>query len=340
MSFLKYGITDLHLHLDGSLSPETVLDLAKLQSIELPADTREGLYSYLTAPAGCEDLNDYLKCFELPLQILQTGEALSISAYRLTEELADRGIRYAEIRYAPQLHTRTGLRQADSVLSVLEGVKKAVKMADKKGKNIRVQIILCCMRGIGNTEANLETVYIAEKYLGRGVAALDLAGAEGVFPTSDYEEIFRLAGELKIPFTIHAGEAAGPESIWKALEFGASRIGHGVRASEDRELVEELRRRRIPLEMCPVSNQQTKTVKDFSKYPLKSYLERGLMVTVNSDNMTVSDTWAGAGYEFLRRQCGLTREEAERLSLNGVEAAFLSENEKAALRKSILAEIR
>lgn len=339
MSFSKYGITDLHLHLDGSLSPEVILELARSQSISLPADTGKGLLSCISAPADCENLNDYLKCFELPLRVLQTEEGLTLAARRLAEELADRGIWYAEIRYAPQLHTSEGMSQEDSVLSVLNGVNMAVKMADKKGENIRIQIILCCMRGAENIEANLETVHVAEKYLGRGVAALDLAGAEGIFPTSDYREVFLLAGKLHVPFTIHAGEAAGPESIWKALEFGASRIGHGVRAAEDRELVKELKRRKIPLEMCPTSNRQTKAVKDFSGYPLRSYLEQGLMVTVNSDNMTVSNTWAGAEYDFLRRQCGLTREEAERLSLNGAEAAFLPDQAKTELRKRILTEL-
>lgn len=332
MSFAKYGVVDLHLHLDGSLSPETVLEQAKRRKIKLPADTKEKLFSYLAAPADCDSLNAYLRCFEIPLSVLQTGEALSFAACELVKGLADKGIRYAEVRYAPQFHTREGLTQENSVAAVLDGVKKAVKMADK---NIKIQLILCCMRGNKNMEANFETVRTAEKFRNRGVAALDLAGAEGVFPTSDYEEIFALARRLGIPFTIHAGEAAGAESIWKALEFGASRIGHGVRAAEDKELVKELIKRKIPLEMCPVSNRQTKAVKDFSAYPLRSYLEQGALVTVNSDNMTVSNTWAGAEYEFLRKQCGLTEEEAKKLSLNSVEAAFLPEGEKRTLKEMI-----
>ena len=181
------------------------------------------------------------------------------------------------------------------------------------------------MRGDRTHAANMETVRTAAKYLGKGVAAADLAGAEGLYPTRDFEEEFTLAGSLGVPFTIHAGEADGPESIRAALKFGAARIGHGVRAIEDGELMEELAGRGTILEMCPTSNLQTKAVKRLSDYPLREYLRRGIKATVNSDNMTVSDTWVGREFGLLFREYALTEEEACQLRKNAEEAVFRCE---------------
>lgn len=336
----KFGKIDLHLHLDGSLSAETILKLAQRGHVELPADTPEGLRPYLTAETGCRSLNEYLKCFDIPLAVLQTAENLKLAAYDLGLGLAKRGLRYGEIRFAPQLHRQKGLAQEEAVQAVLAGLERAAaesRMCIKKedfpgyeekqalagaGQGICLRLILCCMRGNGLCKENLETVGAASRYLGKGVVAVDLAGAEALFPTDDYEEEFRYARSLGIPFTIHAGEADGAKSIRKALEFGAARIGHGVRAIEDEKLMEELKRRGCVLEMCPSSNLQTKAVKSLSEYPLRKYLERGIKVTVNSDNMTVSDTWVGKEFALLSREYGLTKEEAGKLLENAERAAF------------------
>ncbi len=315
----RYGQTDLHLHLDGSLPAETILKLAKKDHIELPADTPEGLRPYLTVKIDCESLNEYLKCFDLPLAVLQTEENLRIAAYELGRDLKERGLRYAEVRFAPQLHGEKGVTQEKAVQAVLEGFAGAMEACQGR---VELKAILCCMRGRKTHAANMETVRVAAQYLGKGVAAADLAGAEGLYPTEDYEEEFTYARSLGVPFTIHAGEADGPVSIWKALEFGALRIGHGVRAIEDERLMEELVRRGTVLEMCPTSNLQTKAVGRLSDYPLREYLRRGIKVTVNSDNMTVSDTWAGREFALLSREYGLTEAEAEILRKNAEEARF------------------
>lgn len=317
-----YGKIDLHLHLDGSLPAETILKLAGKDRIELPSDTAEGLRPYLTARIDCESLNEYLKCFELPLAVLQTAENLRIAAYDLGKELEKRGLEYAEVRFAPQLHGKKGLTQTEAVQAVLTGFRQAEE--ESRG-GIGIRAILCCMRGDRTHAANMETVRTAAKYLGKGVAAADLAGAEGLYPTRDFEEEFTLAGSLGVPFTIHAGEADGPESIRAALKFGAARIGHGVRAIEDGELMEELAGRGTILEMCPTSNLQTKAVKRLSDYPLREYLRRGIKATVNSDNMTVSDTWVGREFGLLFREYALTEEEACQLRKNAEEAVFRCE---------------
>ena len=255
MNMSKFGQIDLHLHLDGSLPAETILRIAKEEGIRLPADTAEGLKPYICAGMDCKSLNEYLGCFDTVLKVLQTERGLCQAARELGENLKVRGLRYAEVRFAPQLHCQKGMSQEQAVTAVLSGLSKAQEDSD-----IRLRTILCCMRGQDNKKANLQTVRLASRYLGKGVVAVDLAGAEALFPTADYEEEFALARKLGVPFTIHAGEAAGPASIRKAVEFGAARIGHGVRAIEDEELMELLASREIPLEMCPISNLQTKAV--------------------------------------------------------------------------------
>ncbi|MGN1267497.1 MAG: adenosine deaminase [Dorea sp.] len=318
----RKGLTDLHLHLDGSLSPKIVLKLARMCDVQLPAETEEELEKYLSVDIHCESLNDYLKCFDLPLLVLQKSEAMELAAYDLGKRLEEQGISYAEVRFAPQLHKQKKMSQKDAVEAVIRGFDKVME-----DREIQLRVILCCMRGDKAEEnvlkENLETIRLAKEYLGKGVVAVDLAGAEALFPTCDFAEEFALARKLGVPFTIHAGEAKGPESIWKALEFGASRIGHGTRAIEDENLMEELARRKIPLEMCPTSNLQTKAVKSIDEYPLREYLKRGMIVTVNTDNMTVSGTTIEKEYEFLKEQYALTREEEEKLIRYGKESVFV-----------------
>ena len=321
---------DLHLHFDGSLLARTVLELAKEQGIALPSEEPDELKLFLAAPADCGSLNEYLEKFDLPLLVLQTREAIRKGMYTLVSSLKEQGMLYAEIRFAPQLHTKKGLTQEQVVKAALQGLQEAAA-----GSFFKAKLILCCMRGADNREENLLTVRTAAAFLGRGVAALDLAGAEALYPTADYGEVFALAKELSVPFTIHAGEADGPESIRAALRMGASRIGHGVRAGEDPELLEELKERQIPLEMCPSSNVQTKAVPSLSEHPVLSYLRRGLLVTVNTDNMTVSDTTIEREFRLLKEELGMTPEERRQLLLNAADAAFLTAEERWRLRDVI-----
>ena len=321
---------DLHLHFDGSLLPRTVLELAQEQGILLPAQEPDELKLFLTAPEDCESLNEYLEKFDLPLKVLQTREAVRKAMYILVSSLKEQGMLYAEIRFAPQLHTKKGLSQERVVQAALLGMQEALA-----GSFFRCKLILCCMRGADNREENLLTVRTAAAFLGRGVAAVDLAGAEALYPTADFADAFGLARELGVPFTIHAGEADGPESIEAALDFGASRIGHGVRAAEKPELLERLRDQRIPLEMCPSSNVQTKAVPSLSRHPVLEFLRQGLCVTVNTDNMTVSDTTIEKEFGLLSRELGMTAEERKKLLLNAADAAFLTSEERWRLKDVI-----
>lgn len=308
---MKNGI-DLHLHLDGSLSPAYMIRQAEKQGISLPVREEEKLVEYLRAPKDCRDLNDYLEKFALPCSVMQTEDALTDAVEDLCKRLKEQGLCYAEIRFAPQLHLEKGLTQDQVVAAAVRGLIQ--------DETFEANLILCCMRMEKNARENLETIKMAEKYLGRGVVAADLAGAEGLFPTSSFEKIFEAAVKAHVPFTIHAGEAAGPESIRAALRFGARRIGHGIRCLEDEKLVTYLREHEIPLEVCPTSNFQTRAVT--GKYPLKEMLEKGLCVTLNTDNMTVSDTTLEKEFRIAKEALGLTENEIEKLQENARKAKF------------------
>lgn len=306
---------DLHLHLDGSLRPQTVRELLYKDGIEFSEKEIEKL---LTVDKDCSDLNDYLRTFEYPVRVLKSGEALERTMYELGEDLCNEGITYAEIRFAP-------LQSAGNELSVDEAVQAAIagaKRVQNRFPELKLGIILCCMRGDCHKE-NILTVESARRHLGNYVCALDLAGAEALYATDMFEEEFHLAKQYGIPFTIHAGEAAGPESIWKALELGASRIGHGIRCIEDDVLVDYLARHEIPLEVCPTSNMQTKVFGDMEEYPLKELLLMGVHTTLNTDNRTVSRTDIAGERKFVKRYCRITDSELELMNEYSKKAAFL-----------------
>lgn len=313
---------DLHLHLDGAITPDIACKLAAFCGIDLP--NGEALEKRLSVSEDCASLNEFLECFALPLSLLQTKETLSEAARLVLDDAFSNGVIYAEIRFAPQLHTQNGMTQEDAVLAVLDGLKKS------KGRG---NIILCCMRGEGNDAANLETVELAKKYLVKdgGVVALDLAGAEGLFPTSKYRGLFAKAREYGIPFTIHAGEADGAESVRLALEYGAARIGHGVRSFEDGEVLKMLKDKAVPLEMCPTSNRQTHAVEDMSAYPFMDYMNMGLKVTLNTDDPAIERTTIAAEYEYMEKTFGLSAKQERILLENAVEAAFTDDKTKAEL---------
>lgn len=310
---------DLHLHLDGSMRPSTVRELLFEQEIADWKDEAEAKAA-LCAPPDCRSLNDYLKCFDYPCRTLQKYDNITRAVRELGEDLSEQDITYAEIRFAPLLSTEGGLSQNDVVEAAIEGAKQA----ERKCRELRLGLILCCMRGFKHEE-NMATVEAARKYLGRYVCALDLAGAEALYATELYEEEFRLARKYGVPFTIHAGEAAGPESIWKALEFGASRIGHGVRCIDDGALVDYLARYEIPLEVCPTSNMQTRVFGSAEEYPIKELLQSGVRVTLNTDNMTVSGTDIYNERTLIKTRFNITDEELELMEEYSAEAAFLKQ---------------
>ena len=322
------GYIDLHAHLDGAITVGVAKQLAEAQGITLPTTDDAELLDLLSVPETCTSLNDFLTCFEQPLSLLQTPTGLRDAVRLVTSEMASEGVAYTELRFAPQVHGLDGMTQEEAIRAALAGLADAA---------IPANLILCCMRGAGNEAANEETIELASKYLVEdgGVVALDLAGAEALFPTYNYLDLFGRARELGVPYTIHAGEAAGPGSVRDALKMGAARIGHGVRAATDEALVDELVERGTPLEMCPTSNRQTYAVPSMDDYPLADYLDRGVCVTLNTDDKAIERTTLAQEFAYAERELGVTPEQLDTMTENAVEAAFTSDDTRAELRRKL-----
>ena len=269
---------DLHLHLDGSLTPREVLFLSDLSGVSLFTREEDALQKALTFDTK-GTLNDYLKKFDLPLSVLQNAEAVSWAVRSLGDRLLQMGYAYAEVRFAPILHTQKGAAAEDVVRGAVKGLQ---------GTKLPMGLILCCMRG-KSREENLRTVELAAEFKGKGVVGVDLAGAEALYPTENYKEVFARASKLGLNITIHAGEAAGEDSVKAALDFGAKRIGHGV-AAKSEDLLDRIKQNDVLIEVCPTSNLQTGAVNSIENHPIKRFLESGIPVALCSDNMTVSAT--------------------------------------------------
>lgn len=324
---------DLHLHLDGSLDPNDMETLAELSQVKLPSNSLEALQKLVTVEPDCTSLAEYLQKFDLPLQVLQTADALEWAAYRLIERLAAQGLAYAEIRFAPQFHQHKGLTQAQAVQAAIKGMQRGVQ---KSG--MPAQLILCCMRADHNEAENMETLRLAKQYLGRGVCALDLAGNEAAYPTQRFAQLFEIARHQQVPLVIHAGEAAGPESVWEAVRQGAVRVGHGIHAAADQALMQKLSQSNVALELCFTSNLQTKGIADASQFPLRKFRDAGIAVTVNTDNMTVSGTDLLQEYHKVQKLYQFSVQEMQTLAMTAANSAFLLPEQRNALKMRIQKE--
>jgi adenosine deaminase len=325
---------DLHLHLDGCVRPETLIRLARERKRALPETDPERLRPYMQAAPDNLNLTEYLTKFDFVLPHLQDAEALELVAFECVQRTAESGGVYVEVRFAPMLHTREGLTADGAIRAVLAGLRRGEAEC-----GIPARAIVICMRH-HDEATNIAAVEAAARFAGDGVAAVDLAGDESRWPTSAFRKVFEAASALELKATIHAGEAAGPDSIREAVErLGAVRIGHGVRAQEDPYVCDLLRERRIPLEMCPTSNIQTRAVPGWDAYPLRRYAAEGLIVTANTDNPTVSGTTIADEYRLLGERLGMTPKEIAALVLNAAEAAFLEPAAKRALKSRVTAAL-
>lgn len=324
--------TDLHLHLDGSLRPETMLELAAEQGVTLPAAQVAELRTHLSPQE--RDLTSYLRVFDLTLSVLDTESALERSAFELAADAASENVRWCEIRFCPILHQKRGLSLEQIVEAVLAGLRRAESQF-----SIRTGVILCGLRQIG-PEVSVRLADLAIAYRDRGVVAFDLAGAEKDYPAKHHREAFQRIREHHVNVTVHAGEAFGPPSIHQALHLcGAHRIGHGTRLHEDAELLAYVNDHRIPLEMCLSSNVQTGAVSELASHPFGSYLRAGLRVTLNTDNRLISDTTLTEELSLAAAAFELDAAAVRKILINGFKSAFLPHAEKAALLRAAISEM-
>jgi adenosine deaminase len=312
----------------------TVLELAREQGVELPAHDLPGLRAAMHIGEISGSLVRYLQAFDVTLQVLQTREALYRAAYELAEDAAQENVRYMEVRYAPMLHTRRGLRLTTVVETVLKGLHDA-----ELEHGILGRIIVCGIRNI-SPASSLEMAELVVAYKNRGVVGFDLAGAEDEHPAKEHQEAFKLVRQNNINVTIHAGEAYGPPSIAQALHIcGAHRIGHGCRLREDGDLLHYVVDHRIPLECCPSSNVQTGAVQSLASHPMRLYFNLGARVTVNTDNRLITDTSVSKELWLCHSEMGMPLEDIKQIILNGFKSAFMPFHEKRRFLETISAEL-
>ena len=318
---------DLHCHLDGSVDPGLVRDFLRQQGREI---SEEELLTQLQVPDDCPSLAVYLERFGLPLSALQSRQNLTEAAYRLAMNAAAEGVVYLEVRYAPDFCKEGDMKTTAETIEAIEaGLKKAREEIASFGF-LGTGIIACAMRHLP-PEQNLKMFREARELLGSGLVAVDLAGDEAAFPMRGFVPLFEEAEHLGLPFTIHAGECGSCENVKGAIELGAKRIGHGIAMRDSRALQIVAADRHIGVEVCPVSNLQTKAIPSIHEYPLRAFMQAGIPVSVNTDNRTVSNTSSTRELTLLNETFALTDEELKQIYLGSVETAFADDSIKERL---------
>jgi adenosine deaminase len=316
--------SEIHTHLEGAVRPETILELAPDYRISLPANTVEGLKKHIQMRPG-ETLLDFLKKFDCFRFVFDHPESLRRISYELIEDNVRENVLYTELRINPIKHPN--LLSVDGVLdAVLEGMEQA-----RQDFDVEAGLIVSINRSY-SLESAMDVARAAVARMDRGVIGLDLAGDEVHHPVEKFQAVFDFALANQLHITIHAGEAAGPQSMARAVDIcHAERIGHGVRLAEDAAVEARFQKRKIPLEMCPSSNLLINVVQDLPSYPLARYYHSGIPVTLNSDDRHIFDINLTGEYLAMAQHQGLSLAELEDISLTGARVSFLPPARKSAL---------
>ncbi|EIC08967.1 Adenosine deaminase [Microbacterium laevaniformans OR221] len=338
----------LHDHLDGALRPQTIIELADEIGLDVPSTDAEELADWFEDQSDSGSLVEYLKTFDLTTAVMQSADGLRRVAKEFVEDLAADGVIYGEVRWAPEQHLGGGLSLEEAVEAVQEGIEEGEDAVDRSGRDIRVGQLITAMR---HADRSLEIAQLAVAFRGRGAVGFDIAGAEDGFPPSRHRAAFDYLASEFFPVTVHAGEAAGLDSIRSAILDGrALRLGHGVRIAEDLEVVQQqgdevlvtfgdlarwVRDREIPLELSPSSNLQTGAIaawgKSLEDHPFDLLYQLGFAVTVNVDNRTMSRTSLTRELALLAETFDYRLEDLEAFQLNAAAGAFLSVEEREEL---------
>jgi adenosine deaminase len=319
----------LHEHLDGVLRPQTVIELARDADYkDLPTDDSQELGKWFFRGANQASLAKYLKGFVHTIAVMQTEEALERVAYEQAEDLSKDGVIYFETRFAPIFHTRQGLSHQQAVSAVLKGLDRG-----RKDFGVDSGLIICAMR---NMNTSLEMAELAVDFRERGVVGFDLAGEEGGYPPKKHVEAFHYIQRENFNITVHAGEGYGKESIWQAIQYcGAHRIGHGTRLIDDiavvdgkavklGDLAQYVLDKRIPLEICLLSNVHTGATPSLAEHPFKILYQEKFRVTLNTDNRLMSNTTMTQEFGAAAETFGLSLSDFEKITINSMKSAFLA----------------
>ena len=331
----------LHDHLDGGLRASTIVELADETGYgDLPTTGPEQLAAWMQRGANRKDLTLYLETFAHTVGVMQASDSIMRVARECAEDLAADGVVYAEVRFAPELHTERGLALDDAIEAVLEGFDQG-----SAGTGLTIRAICTAMRHL---HQSVEVAEAAVRWRDRGVVAFDIAGPEDGYPPDDHLEAFQYCQRENFHVTIHAGEAYGPRSIWKALQFcGAERLGHGIRIVEDivtnadgdrtlGRLAHYIRDRRIPLEVCPTSNVNTGVVASVADHPIDTLVQLRYRVTVNTDNRLMSDVSMTSEMATLADAFGYDWARLRWLTVNAMKSSFLPFRERLQIIEGII----
>ncbi len=317
---------NLHIHLDGSLRPETIIEYAKRRHVPLPTYIPSELEKCLELPDDQKDANLYYDLCEMTDWVLQSKSAITRAMMELVLELDEQGVSYAEIRFSPSECTLDGLRQRDAVAAALEGLKAGVREA----QHIKANLILCVMAKMDDHEA-YETLVEAKNHLRQGVCGLDILLDEDKVAEDGYDWLFQMIREEHIPFTIHAGHY-NVNSLKKAISYGASRISIALHLTENEEILEEIKNKKITVECCPSSNVKLGSVASYAEHPIRKLVDRGISVCVGTDRQRVNGTTLQKEYDNLKKYLGFTNREIYQMNINAINGAFLTQDEKDRLR--------
>jgi len=324
---------ELHCHLDGSVRPQTLIELGREYGIAMPAWHPEALADFMMV-RDARHLEDYLQRFAITLSVLQHADALERVSYELVEDAARDGARYIEIRYAPVLNVRHGLSLGEAVEAPLRGIERA-----QQEFGTLARVIICGLRNLG-PDISLELAQLAAVYRSRGVVGFDLAGGELGNPARAHAAAFDYARRHDLALTVHAGEGAGADSVREAVfDCYAERIGHATHLVDDEELTGYVNDHRIALEICLTSNVQTHAVASYEEHPLRTYYDRGMNVVLNTDNRLMSGTTLTDEYLLAARHLDFSFDELADLALNGFASAFLPWPERHALMETARRDI-
>ncbi|XVX19378.1 adenosine deaminase [Actinomycetota bacterium] len=350
----------LHDHLDGGLRPQTIIEISdEIGYAALPAHEADALGAWFAESADSGSLERYLTTFDHTIAVMQTVDGIRRVARECVEDLADDGVVYAEIRYAPEQHLREGLALEDVVEAVNAGFREGEQAAAERGRRIRSGALLTAMR---HAAKSTEIAELAVRYRDNGVVGFDIAGAEAGYPPTRHLDAFEYLRRENAHFTIHAGEAFGLPSIWEAIQWcGADRLGHGVRIVDDIEiagraftddptaamrvsredmhlgrLAAYVRDMRIPLEMCPSSNIQTGAADSFATHPITLLKDLRFRVTVNTDNRLMSHTSMSREMTLLVEEAGWTMTDLRWATINAMKSAFIPFDERLAIIEEVV----
>jgi adenosine deaminase len=324
---------ELHVHLDGSLRPDTMVDLARTAGVTLPTSDPDALRRYMLVD-DAQNLEEYLQRFDITIALLQDPEAIERVAWEMVEDAAADNVRRLEVRYCPLLSCRNGLTLDEVIEAEYRGLARG-----ERDFGVKTGIINCSLRHF-TPEQSIEIAEHSVRCRDLGVVAFDLAGGEAGRPPGVHGEAFDIAVRGCLGVTVHAGEAAGPDSIAEAIHrCHANRIGHGTRLREDPRLQDYVRDHRICVETNITSNVQTRAVDRAAEHPVRYYLDAGLNVTLCTDSWLMSGVISTDEYWLAHRELGFGRLEIDRLILNGFESAFMPWPEKLALLASVRAEL-